>query len=891
MATMTGGTTLNINYLGMGTHGDFIVIKDGCTLLIDSTPVYIPELIHFVDGTILIDGANATAPITFAVTANISGGTKSYMTCTEGWWTLGTTLGTPNQPINFNDYFYKTVTGGSQVADVSHHVPGLRVEDGRKITFSGGTTTVGTYPYQWNWLSETYRPDSIFGAIQSFGTVTGDPTQGTFDLNYTSGTITVGSLIEIRKVIDKQGPLYGVSWQGTCTANNKCPELYTNWVNCAGSAVAAEGTSWLWNHGTGVLDRVFVQGPRQTIGTFGNGITGMLPTPGCKIQVPKVKLLVNPGITTPTFLTMIRTGKSSVYNSITDVPWRGALSSDKINFDLRGLLYSQGDLFYTPHYVESLTLQSIYTTLLTIPLRPAIINSIEKIVGALSNRGNIKTTGITKNLTISELLVHKMETGTVNFAISEGLKILNSFFIGNDRLTTMDHNISADISLGGYMDNITTRGSLQFARLIDWTLTNIRVVKTLAAYASQRVIRTTFHGGDVLITNIEHLYQDITSKLYLYTNNSGGNIKTLIFKAIGNPTYSRNPQVAEGFTSWSSPVLISNEYTIVRCFIRNHSSSANAFSDINTYGANINVSDSIMGTAMFVRVPVTNRQTIRKVRQGIITTNYRPFDFRFTDLNIEDSWADTYHKIDNSLGFIGCYALGDYTIGSGNFDSVKKRLYPNSQIQYEMNYFATGHTSFSGSTILYGYLNTTTARGAQQWSGATPTVDFQYDTSGKGGTGFNGTWQNALTQTNWIGLSLDPSKGVKLKYRITNTSTGAILDNIGGVLAETVGAADAYVNYLTPIDQTVTTITLRNMVVGSRYWIYNATTSTLITSGVASSSVASTTQDNMPNGTQLLIRVRYASDTVKYIPFETSSVTSNLLADVWVSQTIDTIAI
>lgn len=96
--------------------------------------------------------------------------------------------------------------------------------------------------------------------------------------------------------------------------------------------------------------------------------------------------------------------------------------------------------------------------------------------------------------------------------------------------------------------------------------------------------------------------------------------------------------------------------------------------------------------------------------------------------------------------------------------------------------------------------------------------------------------------------------------------------------------------YLVPIDQTTTTIVLQNLVLGSRYWVYNNTGGALIASGVAASSSVTIQQANLADGSTLKVRVRYASSIVKYQPFETLAITSSYFASVYVSQVVDTIA-
>lgn len=86
------------------------------------------------------------------------------------------------------------------------------------------------------------------------------------------------------------------------------------------------------------------------------------------------------------------------------------------------------------------------------------------------------------------------------------------------------------------------------------------------------------------------------------------------------------------------------------------------------------------------------------------------------------------------------------------------------------------------------------------------------------------------------------------------------------------------------------TITLQNVVDGSRYRVYNVTTSTEIATGVQSGS-GDIVISNVPyNGTNetLQIRVRKAGgSTTDYLPFETNATLTSTGATVWVSQQLD----
>jgi len=100
-------------------------------------------------------------------------------------------------------------------------------------------------------------------------------------------------------------------------------------------------------------------------------------------------------------------------------------------------------------------------------------------------------------------------------------------------------------------------------------------------------------------------------------------------------------------------------------------------------------------------------------------------------------------------------------------------------------------------------------------------IYFQYDI----GAGWNGSWLD-LTATNLSGVgAIDPSIGVKLKYRIV-CDTAATTNAITYIRVQTDSTAAAQENNLYPLDQL--TLTLIGLVAGSDTTILAAGTETVL---------------------------------------------------------------
>ena len=87
MATYTVyGTSVNLENIPMGTHGDTININAGGTLIITKTPYYQPAYYYIgQNSTVLIDAVSATSPISLALSNFDVKGTL----CTTDIW-MGT---------------------------------------------------------------------------------------------------------------------------------------------------------------------------------------------------------------------------------------------------------------------------------------------------------------------------------------------------------------------------------------------------------------------------------------------------------------------------------------------------------------------------------------------------------------------------------------------------------------------------------------------------------------------------------------------------------------------------------------------------------------------------------------------------------------------------------
>jgi hypothetical protein len=200
-----------------------------------------------------------------------------------------------------------------------------------------------------------------------------------------------------------------------------------------------------------------------------------------------------------------------------------------------------------------------------------------------------------------------------------------------------------------------------------------------------------------------------------------------------------------------------------------------------------------------------------------------------------------------------------------------KLITSGDQAVWEMAYFALGHTSFANvAPTLNG-------------DSANHTFEFQYDI----GAGYNGTWLT-LNATNLSGVgAIDPAVGVRLKIRITCSSTNT--NNImTSVLIETVTTSSAQSTNLYPL--ATNTLTITGMISGTRYRVEKVSDGSLIGQGTSTGG-PDLVVHTLAVSTSARIIMRKASAAPKYLPLEQLVTLGDFASAVTVSQQSDIVAI
>lgn len=885
---------------------DTVVIQSGATAVINQTPDFLPNAIQIYDGTLLVDGANGTSPISMPFNSSNSWvlGTSGRLKTTEGWWSVGTCHGTAFSDFNLDDYWYKTNTGGSRLNDVACYLPAIWVETGKELHFTGGT---GELPSEWDYVYNTNRvatpgldssAGTCFGPVESVGTTPGDSTTGTIVVKWLLGDNVADDPIEVRKVADVNGPYYCTTWSGTLAQNPVLRHgIYSPFQNSSGTMAGDLANISMGTLGNHVMGFQFHTYPRSTVGTFGDGINGILPDEGADIRIPIIRASYIQNTT-------VRSRKKE-----SNPLYASPISAARVGFgdaNLNGVLWTNSYLSATN--LRKVSINNIAATYVNLAsLQGSITTTCANIcLGGPYNLSPIFNSTVS-NVTYSEVFV-----GSNSFSS-------NGTFKGND--VKLKHirswqrpfvltDLTTSLSFNGYysgceVDDMFSHGYLDLYDLQGFTLKNYTSIPNLTGgtttATSDYFVSMSGLTGDVYVENMKQIVNN-------YRQRSGikmadGYINSFKIRAIGNPAYKeRWFSQADRLLYFSSSVFI-DELDVARVFLEPNTAStfqdylfsqtstahyfgtvklvdiANSYNSLNIF----NIQPQIDG--YFHNVLNPRDTTITPTTFFGITT-YQPTQAR--------SWG-TYFKNDSN-GYVCCKFFPNtdtytnyVTISSGTSGSIFEpdtldnfKLKAGAIVEFAGDTFLKGITGFTGRVCFHDNSSTISS---YDWSGGTVGVYFKYDT---GGTGFNDDWLWARTASNWTGLNVDPSVGVKLKYRLETSDLDAT--SMSGIVTETTTSTSAWLDNLEPIDQTVTTILLDNLIPGSRYWIYNNSSSVLLTSGITATSQVTYEANNLANGTQLKIRVRYASDTIKYLPFETLATVTNLSANIYISQIEDDIA-
>lgn len=859
---------------GPMNSGDDLTINNGATVTCDRTPSILIGTVNINYGKLLIDGVNIGTGnmINFVgeYQATINAYGQGTFDVNGKWYNIGTTNGTNAQTFNLATYY-----DSSFCVDV---VPMIQVETGRRIDFDNG---VGVTPAVDDFMYKS-SDRKVMGRIVEV--------QSTYIVvKYLTGTLADNDEIQIRKIIDNNGPDLQKSW--TADVNNASGDIKEAGIYQEFGNSVINGISQLsaFHHQVGgfVFANIF-QSTTLTMGTATGATGGFVPPSGCNVRIPNVHFSTS-NLTNYASNNTYQDGSTNEYNRYN----LGTANAGKVNLNICNV----GSSFFGCSSANEFKCYNVGATVaigstiagtktiyhnccvcgdpldLATNVTPFMLSDLPNgtevidcmcVTGACGHTMNVASS---LDVTITGCIVSDAGSGTniqircpkYTFIRCDGVALANNIAINSNNASTYPfmqiqtvYNLTSNMFIIGTQNNTTQTTIFSGITIAEFSK-NIKIIG-VEAIATGIPGRWFFQLDDVIDTKIRCC--------------------GMIDDPVDFGTQSREMLYIGGS---------SVNFGIARCWKKNGM--------VKTFS---NLSANILGYEL--------------VNCGVdYASSFRPFGFdavQFKGLSagsgyigqntgIDDSYPANYgyqfHEgfRSDTVGYITCINKPpsndiDYvTITSGSpmfYNDGTLDMVSGDVIEIECNCFIRGHISFPGT---YTSVSNAWANwGDNNWTNVT--VDFQYDI----GSGWNGTWLNARTASNWTGITIPAATGVKLKYRYTATGTSADMNMFVIDTATTIAHRKA--NYYT-IDQNECEITLNGIVVGSRYWIYDSDTSTELAEGTATSTTQ-VVNAAVPDTHNLLIRVRKSSAPTKYFPFTTNAIANTTSINVAIIQTEDGIA-
>lgn len=850
---------------------DNLYIRGGATVRVSQTPSILIGGINIYEGDLFIDGAAAetsgtTIEFTLESDHDVSAFYPGSVTVSSGWYDLATSDGSASQIISVTGYFASGRTDS---------ILGCWVESGRRIPFQNAS---GTTPEVNDWLYSTSDPSGSMGRIKEVGA---DYLVTQYWIN---GPLASGDALEVRKIVDSSGDVLSKSW--TCQASGPdvlATGFFTEYVN-----VYCNGQRCIDSFGTHLDGFCFLHAFASGSMEFGDGTNGIIPPTGARIRVPSVHL-------GQASITDYNAGDATAYTHVVHNEYNCAYNG---SITVHGA--NAASVYFDGQYATSYDVQYVAGYRFNFQSNVQGCTAKHVIIPSENTANNNLTYLITCDANIGDVLCEDVHAQLGYFNQQDLLTMSGSSAITCRRscLILSDYTSLTQAYQFPFVITGNAYGPITFDDFIMWGGGGFQATSPNGSYKNikwnfQRGgvhddksgygINFSINAADNYVANLMWLTADCpeTRIFYLGTANS------LKFRAIG----FIDEKIPACIGGYSDSVFYQyssvKDIDIARCWFTDTGATYGFILETTncTRGKQINCAGDYdepidpAGTDTQIRGRHGGEGQLGSTSNGVYLTRNSTAGCHFIDYFRSDTtgavtWC-AYPTTTTSSPYFT--EEGGNVVFSGQGYLT---LEANSTGVWEMPYYARGHTSFTGVLTKSRYATADGADGA-----GFVTVEFQYNIESSGT--WSGSWLDASTAAHLTSIGSEMVSGVKLKVRL---STGATEDEIAGIAFHTdTTLADQAAN-LHPIDQDETTITLSNVVVGSRYYIYNTDTSTLLTSGTASSSTVEYTSTGIPNGTTLLVRVRKSSAATKYLPYETQAIVASLAASVYVSQVEDTIA-
>ena len=786
--------------------GDAIFINSGAVVTIDRTPASSLGHIYIEDGKLLVDGANATDPIHIWGKVNksfIPGGSDGVFESTTGWYTHASTGdGTANQSISWAGYW----SGAGEPGDFADILHGIWMEDTVEVEY---TSESGTTPSIGQWVEKGGDP-SVYGKVHAINTSTKK-----IQIENWGGQITTGTVLKVRTLVEQQGPQVILGWTATTTGGET---LVTGvWTPMArltkGNDVTPVAT-FTEQHGQGFL-----------MDSFSDTMTFPYRRPrnGAHFRA--------------NMITVGTVEDEADFDSSTPLPWLN--NNENVRYDFNavnaGTAISRGICWGTGFGGCAVMGKLTYEYC-------AMTGAGGSQLGKQMEMYNCIMAPDPKNAILTGTKFGSVDT-------LSGYKIHDTLLICGDGESntpfTFETSNNIDIQRCTFKASWSPGYNGRALKFIS--------CRNITIHNNDLCSGVRLQTSSVVRMNTNRLSANPDGQRS-YTTNTNAHIIEILFQC--NDFIIRDFQVATGTAGRMIYILDSTNLKL-RCigspdfFIPlnlnrngNQVTTAGACENIdiarvyfdNTTSGNVNGDKMFLFSRTSYNITLQNiygtyngeweptgsnmiANSVTALSDGGINTgygmemdllnNYGNMFFSTFSSATTGNLAFAFRDSDaNSVSHF--VATGDYY-----FDRRGRiGIYDSGTFEYTQQIFALGHTGFTGDvTVVTG-----TANSAQHGvNGLTSsiTLEFQYDI----GSGWNGTWLDADTASNLTGITITPTTGVKIKWKLSNNS--GVLKEFGGILFETTTTAAHQLKTYT-IDQMG--VNFNNLVAGSQLVVYEAGT-------------------------------------------------------------------
>lgn len=843
---------------------DNIFVNSGAVLTIDRSPASALGTITMDDGDLLIDGANATHPIHCwgrRQKAILPAGSSGRFVSTTGWYIHSTTgTGLANQTLDMTDYW----EGNAGVGDFTDVINGLWMED--TVTVSFGTPSVNVAaPAVGDWV-DLDNDKKVFGRVVAY-----DASAGTMQIEGFPQTLAIGDTLSVIKEQDDQGPQMKKVWEATLTSGETLvTDVWMKMVNLTKHSNDATPTRLNAKSGQGFTNVRFSNTidfpfkiPRSgarfrfnmiTMGTVNSESDFDIQTPlwdaaennRYDFNGANAGTVISKGINWGSaYCGASSMGSYLIEDSSMTGAFGNALGSLAV---MRNSCVAQD---YSDATIKGGKFNGIDS------LNGMLCDDILSFTSSGSSQSTFKSSNMNDVTLTNSTLLADWDTGTnttiIGIAICDRATVENNVCFGSisfastSNFTCVNNRISqSPLQIPGEQTHSNSRALAAYGGSADGVFKAIRIdsasnqqvcYQTDCFRLKFRAIgcpdhRVAFGARFQAAIGILGAYDNIdVSRVYTdqYTGTNTGNARKVILatRTGGNAIcrnihghYDGELEPAPNLTDWRS-VSGGGDGGL-------NTSSGMEVDVINCYGQ--------------IALDYFTSQT----------TGNLAFSFR------EPS------ALDNSLGNVSF--TGDY------FWDRRGRvgLYSGTVMEYEMPYYALGHTGFTGDVTCRA--NNTTANHGVNSLDSQITLEFQYDLND--GSGYNGTWLDADTASNLTGITIDPTDGIKVKWKLTNGKGS--LQEFNGLLLETTSTLTAQEGNLWPIDQNLVNFSLTGLQANSEVRVYLTGTTTELF-GVENST-ATFSDQYLHTGADFGVDIIIHNEQYEYIRLENITLTANAVS-------------